>query len=498
MTDLSFIASRLGLRALDLDEKTSDELFQLIIDELRTHDKELVPSGIVQFLQVHNCDLLPSASSDEWDKWITSFENGEKRILYDLLHWAFSNSDHLAQRAYLAPFLLPIEVPEELSNDDLYEKEGCYRELQHEFVDIHKTLSMKESDVLTMSELNAEIDIAAREKKQLLQRSQRTGTGDDSAQFQQLLSLTSTLREAQAREAALKQQKMEQLQLSQSVDDRLKGERRISSILSNNANSIDQCITELKTESEEAILKLETGLIPKRLQLEAAVAKVEGDAAKPSVPEDDIAYLEELLFQLDQKQQECNNKDTDGILKQANVFSSRLFALKQDASEKSGMNNAYSRENQRLRDELKKKDSEKTCGVPNLQENIKLYDEEKEEMLAAQKHNVELEGKKEDLTKKLQAIEQTLQREEEKGEISGYRKVSKTLDNTFQDTCVLNETKSEILEEMSAIVKSIGEKKQTLEPMVRKMLNKEVHLHFLTLNCLISILCLIIITRLNS
>ena len=113
MTDLSFIASRLGLRALDLDEKTSDELFQLIIDELRTHDKELITSGIVQFLQVHKCDLLPSASSDEWDEWITSFENGEKRILYDLLHWAFSNSDHLAQRAYLAPFLLPIEVPED-------------------------------------------------------------------------------------------------------------------------------------------------------------------------------------------------------------------------------------------------------------------------------------------------------------------------------------------------------------------------------------------------
>ena len=461
MTDLSLIASRLGLRAVDVDAKMPNELLQLLINELRKYDSELGIGNIVQFLLVHKCDLLPSASSDEWDEWITSFENGEKRVLYDLLHWTFSNADYLAQRAYLAPFLLPIEVPEELlsNNDNLYDMDGCYREMQHDFVEIHKTFqSLKESDdVLMMSELNAEIDIAAREKKQLLQRAQRTGTGDDSAQFQQLLSLTSTLREAQAREAALKQQKMEQLQLSQSVDDRLKGERRISSILSNNANSIDQCITELKTESEEAILKLETGLIPKRLQLEAAVAKVEGDAAKPSLPEDDIAYLKELLFQLDQKRQKCNDTDTVSLLKQADALSSRLVALKQDASEKSGMNNAYSRENQRLRDELKKKDSEVTCGVPNYQEKIKLYDEEKEEMIAAQKHNLELEGQKEDLTKKLQAIEQSLQR-------------------NFQDTCDLNETKSEIPEELSAIVKSIGEKKQTLEPMVSKMLNKEVHL----------------------
>ena len=90
-------------------------------------------------------------------------------------------------------------------------------------------------------------------------------------------------------------------------------------------------------------------------------------------------------------------------------------------------------------------------------------------MLAAQQHNVELEAMKEDLTKRLQAVEQTLQSEEEKGEISGYREVSKQLDTTFQDTCVLNEKKSEILDEISAIVLTLDvTKKETLEPMVSK------------------------------
>ena len=387
-------------------------------------------------------------------------------------------------RSYLEPFLMPLDVPEEFlsSNDDLEDMFEDYKEFQHDFVDIHKTFqSLKESKVLLISELTNAIDIAEREKKQLLQRDQRTG--DSSPTFQQLLSLTSTLREAQARALGLEQQKVEQLKQAESAEACLQSEMRVLSILSNNENSIDRCITELKTESQKAVLKLETGLIPKRLQLEAVVAKDEEDAAKPSTPEDDTDYLEELLFQMDQKRLQITDEGNDCLLKQVGALSSRLSALQQIANEKSRMNNMYSRENRRLRDELEKKDSDMTYHEhpSSLQEKIKLYEVSKEEMFAAQQHNVELEGKKEGLTKRLQAVELTLQREEEKVEISGYREVSKHLDTTFQDTCVLNEIKSKILDEMSTIVKNIEEKKETLEPMVSKDTD-EVLYHILNLN----------------
>eukprot|EP00986_Skeletonema_menzelii_P012092 scaffold6464_cov145-Skeletonema_menzelii.AAC.1 len=472
MTDLSLIASRLDIRAVDLDGKTADELLQLLIDAITTFDNELgnLPrtecvGRMVKFFQTHKCDLLNS-------EWMTSFEKGEKRVLYSLLHWTLSNSDVLSMRSYLEPFLMPLDVPEEFlsSNDDLEDMFEDYKEFQHDFVDIHKTFqSLKESKVLLISELTNAIDIAEREKKQLLQRDQRTG--DSSPTFQQLLSLTSTLREAQARALGLEQQKVEQLKQAESAEACLQSEMRVLSILSNNENSIDRCITELKTESQKAVLNLETGLIPKRLQLEAVVAKDEEDAAKPSTPEDDTDYLEELLFQMDQKRLQITDEGNDSLLKQVGALSSRLSALQQIANEKSRMNNMYSRENRRLRDELEKKDSDMTYHEhpSSLQEKIKLYEVSKEEMFAAQQHNVELEGKKEGLTKRLQAVELTLQREEEKVEISGYREVSKHLDTTFQDTCVLNEIKSKILDEMSTIVKNIEEKKETLEPMIAKL-----------------------------
>lgn len=415
------------------------------------------------------------SSEDEWDEWITSFEKGEKTVVYSLLHWMLSNSDHLSKRCYLEPYCSPIEVPTEiLSSDthgDLYDMFENYRELQHDFVAIHKAFeSLKESKALTISELRIEIDKADREKQQLLERHQRMVNNDP--EFQQILSLTSTLRKEQARQLALERQKIEQLQHAEAAEKRLQQESRVWSALSNNQSSIDTCIAELEIERQEAILKLETELIPKRLQLEAAAAK---DKEVPSKPEDDLEYLEEVHFHLNQKRlqitDEGQDKDITGLLEQVDA----LFALKQNVDEKSEMNIVYETENQRLRDELKRKSTETNFEElqSSLQEKIKLYETRKEEIATAQQHLVELEGKKEDLTKILQSVEHTLKKEEEKGEISGYREVSKQLGNTFQETCILNERKSDTLDEMSALVKQIAVtldgKKETLEPMVSKL-----------------------------
>lgn len=472
MTDISLIASHLNLRAVDLDTKTPKQLLQIFIDQVNKFDDSINDSAvdvgrIVQFLQTHKCDLVSGLSSeDEWDEWITSLEN-----IYSLLHWILTNSDHLSKRCYLEPFCSPIDVPTEfLSSDhgDLYDMFHDYKGLQHDFVELHKAFeSLKESKALTISELSIEIDKADREKQQLLERDQNKACDPE---FQQLLSLTSTLRKEQARQLALEHQKMEQLQHAEAAEKRLQQESRIWLALSNNQDSIDTCIAELEKECQETILELETKLIPKRLQLEAVAAK----AVVPSKPEDTLEYLEEVHFHLNQKRLQINNegqdKDVDGFLEQVDT----LFTVQQDVDDKSEMNSVYTTENQRLRDALEKKGTEMNFeGLQSsLQEKIQLYETRKEEISALQQHLVELEGKKEDLAKRLNIVEQTLKQEEEKCEITGYREVSKQLGNTFQETCILNERKSDTLDEMSALVEKIAVtldgKKETLEPMVSK------------------------------
>jgi len=465
------------MRAVDLDAMTPKQLLQILIDQVNHQDLEINSAEDAgRFFQTHKCDLvpLPISSEDEWDEWITSFEKGEKRVIYSLLQWILTNSDHLSKRCYLEPFCSPIDVPTEfLSSDnhgDLYDMYEGYKELQHDFVEIHKAFeSLKESKALTISEMATEIDKADREKQQLLQRDQRMVKNDP--EFQQLLSLTSTLRKEQARQLALEQQRIEQLQHAESAEKRLQEESRVWSALSNNQNSIDECIDELEKERQEAILKLETELIPKRLQLEAVAANAEVS----SKSEDGIECLEEVHFHLNQKRlqiaDEGHDKDVVGLLEQVDA----LCATKQDVDKKSEMNSVYATENQRLRDALEKKGTEMNFEElqSSLQEKIELYETRKEEIAATQQNLLELEGKKENLTKSLRAVEQTLKQEEEKCEITGYREVSKQLGNTFQETCILNERKSDTLDEMSALVEKIAltldEKKDTLEPMIAKL-----------------------------
>jgi hypothetical protein len=488
MTDLTLIASRLNMRAVDLDGKTPGELLEVLINVIRKLDNQFdaanlsrgeVISRVVHFLQTHKCDLLPSASSkDEWGDWIVSLESGEKwqdhfstrqrsssmgkrtrnareidrSAVISLLHWALSNCQELKKRCYLAPFLMPVEVPEILSaslgtvelsraNDDtLYDLLESYRELQHDFVKTHKAFeSLKESKALPISELSAEIDSVDREKKQLLDILQRDKRMTDiSPKFQQLLVETSQMTQSEEHALRLEQQKIEHMEHTEVAKKRLQEVRRLRDAMNSNATSIDHCIAELEKESKKAVLHLETQLIPQRLRLEAMVAKAEKDASNKFNQGGD----EEYLLKLEEK-------------------------------------NAYITENQRLRDALE--EMIETSGINmsqhhfqelqfSLQEKLKRYQSEREEISAIQKQLLELEGKKEELTESLQVVEGSLQQQEEKGEITGFREVHKQLSHTFQETCVLNEIKSDTLDEMSAIVNNIAVtldgKRETLEPKV--------------------------------
>jgi len=59
--------------------------------------------------------------------------------VYPILSWCLAERESLAQRAYLANFLMRIEVPPEmLQNEVVAETERRYRELVDEFQEAHK------------------------------------------------------------------------------------------------------------------------------------------------------------------------------------------------------------------------------------------------------------------------------------------------------------------------------------------------------------------------
>ena len=68
-------------------------------------------------------------------------ENGDKVVVYQILHWALQRLPSLQKRAYLARFLVRVEIPPEFMQDDvLQEIHNTHRELQSQVTSVPRVL----------------------------------------------------------------------------------------------------------------------------------------------------------------------------------------------------------------------------------------------------------------------------------------------------------------------------------------------------------------------
>ena len=69
---------------------------------------------------------------------------GEKGTIYPLLQWLLERSDELKKRAYLAKFLVRIDVPAEfLQEEVMVEMHATYQELVEQFKELHRTVEQQ-------------------------------------------------------------------------------------------------------------------------------------------------------------------------------------------------------------------------------------------------------------------------------------------------------------------------------------------------------------------
>jgi len=74
--------------------------------------------------------------------FFASFLKGEKTTLYPVLYWVLKRMPENAKRVYLAQYLLPIEVPEDMrqTDDGVKEVHATYNALREEFKLVHRTV----------------------------------------------------------------------------------------------------------------------------------------------------------------------------------------------------------------------------------------------------------------------------------------------------------------------------------------------------------------------
>jgi intraflagellar transport protein 81 len=191
---------RLGTMT-DFDSKSSFDCLDIICEIIATIDpdqadlrKETIEnriSRILHFLSIMKFGIAP----DQVEHFKELLNNGNKDLLHSIMHWCLQRFEHLKKRAYLAKYLLPVEVNPEFVNEPLIQElMQRLKELQADFKEIHKASEAQRGSGARPGDLKAEIQQLEQEKVQLqnkINRIKKDIKGDDSY-FTSMLKVTYT------------------------------------------------------------------------------------------------------------------------------------------------------------------------------------------------------------------------------------------------------------------------------------------------------------------
>lgn len=182
MADVKFIVETLNkppynkhFTVISFDSLAPEDLFQILSDvllevndqnkfDIHADDFEQTITRIFNALFILRYPPLMDTFSNSFRQNLMS---GEKNTIYALLDWLLSNMELLRRRAYLARFLMKIDIPSEIQGDSdfaaLYQQ---YTQLIEEFKKIHKeSVLLKSGNKISISELRSDGVTMEKEKE---------------------------------------------------------------------------------------------------------------------------------------------------------------------------------------------------------------------------------------------------------------------------------------------------------------------------------------------
>jgi intraflagellar transport protein 81 len=211
----------------ELDSKSGFELTDIMCEIVVAIDSEQEGifkepmeyrvGRIMNFLNV----MKFSIPAQQFDDFQDLLLNGDKEILYAIMFWSLQKFDHLKKRAYLAKFLMPVEVPADFQGEDLIlELSQRLKELQAEFKEVHKAAEQVRSSGIKPADLKQEIAQLEQERSQLNNKIQRMkkDIDVDEDRFKDMLKATSALRKEQENEVLIHERLREHRKAQQEAE----------------------------------------------------------------------------------------------------------------------------------------------------------------------------------------------------------------------------------------------------------------------------------------
>ncbi|GMT33891.1 hypothetical protein PFISCL1PPCAC_25188, partial [Pristionchus fissidentatus] len=172
----------MGINLISFDHFTKDKLLQTLSDvlchindvprvDIRNEPADQTALRVMNSLRIFK--FRPPTDIEQLDEWRAGIVEGSPSSIYPVLFYLFSHSDQLKQRAYLARFLVKVDVPQEMQDPDLHQMQEEISELMEQFKEAHsRTLEMT-GDSEHVEGIKADLKAMESEKEQLIRRIER-------------------------------------------------------------------------------------------------------------------------------------------------------------------------------------------------------------------------------------------------------------------------------------------------------------------------------------
>ncbi|CAG5919605.1 unnamed protein product [Menidia menidia] len=461
------------------------------------------------------CSLLgmlkykPPGNHSDVSSFRQGLVSGSKPVIHPILHWLLQRVPDLKKRAYLARFLVKLEVPAEFLQDDVInDTYHQYEELVEGFKTYHKECEHLRTSGFSTAEIRRDISAMEEEKDQLIKRVERLKRRVESvSNHQRMLDQARQLRVEKEREESLNHQKQEQKnQLFQAEQRLLRSQQQLKDLrqAAADANPERQVISSkfrkplsvvgLFKRLEEEI-KINSYMVseklPKELEgMRSSVEYLQKVVSEPAMGQADVRELEDRIKEVDSQINQLIEKK----MMRNDPIDDKLTLYRQQASIIVRKKESKAEELQEAREELvaaerelKQRSSQAQSSqgeeiihgdelkrlVVKLRSKGTAYKKKRQEIAELKAEYGVLQRTEEVLKQKHDSVQQKLQAMEAEKGISGYSDTQEELERVSAIKSELDEKKGRTLDSMSEMVKKlnlmIAEKKSALAPIIKEL-----------------------------
>eukprot|EP00094_Tigriopus_californicus_P013448 TCALIF_13008-PA protein Name:"Similar to Ift81 Intraflagellar transport protein 81 homolog (Mus musculus)" AED:0.03 eAED:0.03 QI:0/1/0.5/1/1/1/2/161/727 len=419
---------------------------------------------------------------------------GSKAVIYPILDWLLRRQPELKTRAYLARFLIKVDIPGDyLADADVLEVSNQYDGLIEEFKLAHKEVETLKSSGYGTSELRRDIEEMENESEVVEKRIERIQRKlDGMPTLNTMLETAKSLRQQKERDQELQSQKEDQRNMIHHIDQRItRLESQLSNLKQSSTGATSDGLIQKLTEENNVNAYLVTQKLPKELSSKRngnnAIDKVISQAA---LGKEDIAKIKSKIDAVSKELVDISNKrnvTNDPIEDKLTLFRQQAAIIGRKKSNTAEKLNDVRTETAALTSELTEmKDKMQSFSgetivrgddfkkyVSSLRSKSTVYKQRRAVFSELKAEYGILSRTFEILNTNKEYLAQMLEKVETEKGIQGFRHTQDTMEKLAVAKADLDDQKGQTLDDMSGLVQEltmkISERKAQLAPIIKEL-----------------------------